>query len=102
MLQTRRILDTQLDFNQKFFIPVHNHFNTLKIEIINSLNDGWFRDHVKETTIASYEIRMPDIDKLKANELGLIKLPINESAMDYRKLGLKPSADVSTLVKRKQ
>ena len=68
VMQTRKILDSQLDFKQNFYIPVHNHFNTLKIEIINSLNDGWFREHVKESIIGSYEIRMPDIDKAPFDE----------------------------------
>lgn len=63
VLQTRKILDTNHQFNQKFFIPVHNQFYTLKVEILNLLNDGWFREHVKETVIAQWEIRLPDIDK---------------------------------------
>lgn len=103
-MQTRKILDSQLDFKQNFYIPVHNHFNTLKIDIINSLNDGWFRDHVKESVIGSYEVRMPDIDKGPFDEQGYIKLPITEqSVMDYKKLGLKPSlADLDTQIKKKQ
>lgn len=48
VLHTRKILDSMLDFQQRFFIPVNNHFNTLKIEVINLLNDGWFREHMKE------------------------------------------------------
>lgn len=47
-LSSKKILDSDLMFNQIFYIPIHNHFYTLKIEIINLLNDGWFREHVKE------------------------------------------------------
>lgn len=75
---SKKILDTDLDFQQRFYLPVHNHFNTLKIEIINLLNDGWFREHVKEQIIATYEIRMTDIDKEPFDENGYIKLPISE------------------------
>lgn len=78
VLNTRKILDAQLDFRQRFFIPVHNHFNTLKVEIINLLMDGWFREHVKETIIASFEIRLPDIDKEPFDENGNIKLVLPE------------------------
>jgi hypothetical protein len=61
----------------------------LKIEIINLLNDGWFREHVKEQVIATYDIRLTDIDKEPFDETGFIKLPISEN-IDYKKLGLKP------------
>jgi hypothetical protein len=78
VLNSRKILDSQLDFQQRFFIPVHNHFNTLKVEVINLLNDGWFREHVKETVIAAFEIRLPDIHKVPFDDNGYIKLPIAE------------------------
>jgi hypothetical protein len=98
VLSTKKILEKDLDFKQSFYIPVHNHFNTLRVEIINSLNDGWFRDHVKETIIASFDIRMPDIDKSPFDEQGFIKLPITEqSVLDYKRLGLRPTnADQDT------
>jgi len=35
ILETKKICDTKLDFQQRFFFPVHNHFCTLKVEIIN-------------------------------------------------------------------
>ena len=96
VLNSRKILDSQLDFEQRFFIPVHNHFNTLRVEIINMLNDGWFREHVKESVIAAFDIRLPDIDKEPFDENGYIKLPIPEQSIDYKKLGLKPQADMET------
>ena len=80
---------------------MHNHFNTLKIEIINLLNDGWFREHVREQIIASFDIRLTDIDKEPFDENGYIKLPIGET-LDYKKLGLKPVPDIEHSVKRKQ
>ena len=48
----------------------------IRIEIMNLQNDGWFRDHMKEQVIASFDIRLPDIDKEPFDELGFIKLPI--------------------------
>lgn len=57
---------------------MHNHFNTLRVEVLNMLNDGWFREHVKETVIASFDIRLPDIDKAPFDDNGCIKLPIAE------------------------
>ncbi|CDW85589.1 UNKNOWN [Stylonychia lemnae] len=101
VLHSRKILDNQLEFQQRYYIPVHNHFNTLKIEIINILNDGWFREHVKEQVIATYEIRLTDIDKEPFDEVGLIKLPISET-VDFKKLGLRPVQDMENQVKKKQ
>jgi hypothetical protein len=88
-LNTRSILDSLLEFKQKFYIPVHNHFNTIKIEIINTLNDGWLRNHLKECVIACFEIRLPDIGKDPFDENGFIKLPISEGKIDIKKMGLK-------------
>eukprot|EP00347_Sterkiella_histriomuscorum_P021039 403335495 len=101
VLTSRKILDSQLDFMQRYYIPVHNHFNTLKIEIINILNDGWFREHVKEQIIATYDIRMTDIDKEPFDENGYIKLPISE-LIEFKKVGLRPVQDMENQVKKKQ
>ena len=57
---------------------MHNHFNTLRIEILNLLNDGWFREHVKEQVVASFDMRLTDIDKEPFDENGYVKLPIPE------------------------
>ena len=76
---------------------MHNTYNTLKVEVINSLNDGWLRNHVKDVVIASFEIRLPDIDKDPFDANGYIKLPVGgESNFDYKKLGLKAQADMET------
>lgn len=82
------------------FIPVHNHFNILKIEVVNILNDGWFTYHTKDQVIESYDIRLLDIDKKPLDENGNIKLPISE-LIDYKKLGLKPVPEIENKVKRK-
>ena len=73
----------------------------LKIEIINVQNDGWFTMHTKEYIIASYEIRLPDIDKDPFDDNGYIKLPISEH-IDGKKLALKSVPDQENKVKRKQ
>lgn len=52
VVQTKNIIDVSLSFKQKFYLPVHNTFNTVKVEVINSLNDGWLRNHVKDVIIA--------------------------------------------------
>ena len=67
---------------------MHNPFNTLKVDIINIVNDGILRDHKKEYLIASYEMRLPDIDKEPFDFNGYIKLPISEIT-DFKKLGMK-------------
>ena len=67
---------------------MHNPFNTLKVDIINIVNDGILRDHKKEYLIASYEVRLPDIDKEPFDFNGYIKLPISEIT-DFKKLGMK-------------
>ena len=100
VVSSRKVLDSQYEFHQRFFIPVHNHFNTLRVEVINQINDGWLRDHIKEQVIATFDIRLPDIDKEPFDDTGYIKLPIAEA--DYKKLGLKPCQDFETVVKKRQ
>lgn len=34
-----------LQFRQKFYIPVHNYYNTLTLEIVNVQSKGWIRDY---------------------------------------------------------
>lgn len=64
-------------------------------------NDGWFREHMKEQVIATFEIRLPDVGKEPFDEYGNIKLPINE-VLDVKKLGLKCLPEYELKVKRKQ
>lgn len=89
VLMTKKIMDWKLDFNQTFYIPVANHFFTLKIEILNLHSDGWLTEHFKEHVIASYQIRIPDINKAPFDEDGNLALPIiMKEKVDYKKLGL--------------
>jgi hypothetical protein len=74
----------------------------LRVEVVNLLNDGWFRDHVKENIVASFDIRLPDIDKSPFDEFGFIKLPISEQGLDFKRMGLKAMQDMDTQVKKKQ
>jgi hypothetical protein len=71
----------------------------LKIEVINLQNDGWLRDHVKEHTLATYEIRLPDIDKAPFDFHGYIKLPIGKFT-DFKKYGLKPQPEYEEILNR--
>ena len=81
---------------------MHNAFNTLKVEVINSLNDGWLRTHVKDVTVAQFEIRLPDIDKAPFDTSGYIKLPMMEgNTFDYKKFGLKATPEMEASAKKK-
>ena len=62
-LQTKTIKDSKLEFKQGFYIPIANHFFTLKIELINMESVGFFRENLKEHVIETYEIRLSDINK---------------------------------------
>lgn len=64
-----------------------NNFFTLKIEVINIQSDGWLREHFKEHVIASYQIRLPDINKEPFDSEGNLVLPLPEK-IEYKKLGL--------------
>lgn len=35
VVQTKRVLNEKLDFNQTFFVPIPHSFATLKLEVIN-------------------------------------------------------------------
>ena len=69
--------------------------------MINLLNDGWLREHLKEHVIASFEIRLTDIDKSSFDLHGYIKLPINE-IIDFKKYGLKPQPEYEAIMARKK
>ena len=93
-LSTKRIMDSKFEFKQGFYIPVANHFFTLKIEIINLESVGFFRENFKEHVIESYEIRLADINKEPFQKDGTLVLPI-KPIQDYRKLGLKLPEDMA-------
>ena len=64
------------------------HFFTLKVEILNVLADGWFREHSKENVIDSYEIRLPDINKAPFQPDGTLILPLKDK-INHKGLGLQ-------------
>lgn len=64
------------------------HFFTLKVEILNVLADGWFREHSKENVIDSYEIRLPDINKEPFQPDGTLILPLKDK-INHKGLGLQ-------------
>ena len=47
---------------QRFYIPVHNYFGTLTIEIVNTVNKTRLLvDRINEYVLAKYEIRLADL-----------------------------------------
>jgi hypothetical protein len=66
-----------------------NHFQTLKIELLNHKADGWLSESFKDIIIASYSIRIPDLTYEPFAADGSISLPIPELP-NYRSLGLTP------------
>ena len=70
-----------------------NNFFTLKIEVISINNDGWLREHYKEHVVASYEIRLPDINKEPFDKDGYLVLPLPDK-LDHKKMGLTPNPNV--------
>ena len=52
--------------------------------------------------LARYDIRLPDISALEANQNdGYVRLPLDEF-QDYKKYGLRPVVPVQSLVKTEQ
>ena len=92
-LNTKRIMDNKYDFYQGFYIPVANHFFTLKIELINMESVGLFRESFKEHVLDSYEVRLPDLNKEPFKSDGTLFLPIRP-IQDYKKYGLKLAEDI--------
>lgn len=89
VVQTKRVINDKLDFDQTFYIPIPHTFGTLKLEVINLQSDGWFKEHFKENVIVSYEIKYPDINKDPFDSHGNISLPFPE-IREPKKLGLVP------------
>lgn len=79
-------MEKNTEFNQSFYLPVANHFFTIKIEVINTHVSGVISSKVKESVIASYEIRIPDLHSDPFQEDGSIRLPV--ASFDYKKCGL--------------
>ena len=64
VVETKKLMEQgKMDFNQNVYLPIANHFFTLKIEVINLHADGWLRGNFKEVVLQTYEIRIPDLNK---------------------------------------
>lgn len=111
-----------LKFRQKFYIPIHNHFETLSIEIVNQKNKGFFTEYQEKIRLAKYDIRIPDIlelfdikrfkskeeelenftdQTLNINKRGYLKLPLDE-LIDYKRMGMKGHEANQSIVKTEQ
>ena len=88
--------DNKFDFQQGFYVPIANHFFTLKIEVINLESGGVFSSKLKEHVLDSYEIRLPDIHKEPFSKDGTLVLPI-KPITDYKKVGLKMADDTNAV-----
>jgi hypothetical protein len=64
------------EIHQKFYLPIHNHFNELILDIVFVENEGWFREKRKEQTIASICLPIPHLHEMVKKEgSDLIKIP---------------------------
>jgi len=88
-VKTRNLHENEDKFEQVFYLPVNNHFNTLKIELMVQVQAGWFSDSRKDVAVISWEIRVPDIEYEPFDLDGTIKLPIALSEADLKKYGAK-------------
>lgn len=52
ILESKKCCEQKTEFNQSFYLPVANHFFTLKIEVINIHADGWLSTNFKEAILA--------------------------------------------------
>jgi len=86
VVETKKCMETKIDFNQSVYLPLANHFFTIKIEVISLHADGWLRDRFKESILQTYEIRIPDLNKEPFEADGSIRLPL--TGFDYKKCGL--------------
>lgn len=76
-IDTRNINKTKNgdEVHQRFYLPIHNHFNELVLDIMFAENEGWFREKRKELLIASIEIPIPDLHSM-ITEAGSPKLKL--------------------------
>jgi len=47
--------NTPVKFNQRFYIPIHNRFNILKVKVIRFTKEGIFSTNKKSAVVKSYE-----------------------------------------------
>ena len=53
------IRNTPVRFNQRFYIPIHNRFNILKINVIRFTKEGMFSANKRSAVVKSYEYAIP-------------------------------------------
>lgn len=51
--------NTPAKFNQRFYLPIHNRFNILKIRVIRFSKEGIFSASKKTAVVKSYEYAIP-------------------------------------------
>ena len=63
-IETRHVNKTnnKNEFHQRFYFPIHNHFNELILEILYYENEGWFREKRKELNIATIVIPLVQLN----------------------------------------
>ena len=74
------------EFNQSFYTPNSNHFFTIKVEVINTHMSGVLSAKFKESVLATYDIRIPDLRNAPFTDDGSIRLPV--TMFDWKKCGL--------------
>jgi len=61
ILESKIIHGSQCKVKQQFYIPIHNHFNEVLVELVYLKSDSWFRDNKKELVYASVVIWIPTL-----------------------------------------
>ena len=77
-IETRHVNKTnnKNEFHQRFYLPIHNHFNQLILEILFYENEGWFREKRKELNIATIIIPLVQLNTYMRRAVGdKLKLP---------------------------
>jgi len=56
------------EFHQRFYLPIHNHFNELVMDIVLIENEGWFREKRKEQLIGSVGLPLSNLHSMIVKE----------------------------------
>lgn len=70
VVKTRTVNKTKNgdEFHQRYYLPIHNHFNELVFDIMFAENEGWFREKRKEQMIGTIELPIPNLQALITKE----------------------------------
>mmetsp|Transcript_30640 Transcript_30640/g.30136 ORF Transcript_30640/g.30136 Transcript_30640/m.30136 type:complete len:318 (+) Transcript_30640:895-1848(+) len=71
--------NTPVKFNQKFYVPIHNRFNILKIKLIRLSKEGIFSANKKPAQVTSYEYAIPFLRDDGGEKV--LKIPIHTSEL---------------------